>query len=489
MRINFYKACLIFFSLLEFGRVSAQQNHTMYLMYYLPESNLLNPAVPISCKWYIGIPVLSSVHLNYANSSFSYNTLFNRTGNGSYATDVDNLVRHLHYRNYIGTELHLQLFALGYRKGDYSFVFTITEKNNLAITYPKEPAMLIWKGNTQFEGKDAGFKGTGLFFNHYREYALAASKRSNSGIYYGLRAKLLFGKMNISTKTANINLNTDDTFFNLTFNGQLQANTSLPIIMDISDNQINDVYYNDNVSAAQLMLNRKNPGFAIDAGIVYPYSDKIEISASIVDLGFIRWRSNLNTLNANGEFFYDGPMGDTAQTTTDNYFSDLLNSFTDSMNLEAYQQKYTTFLPTRILGGAIYQINDKVSAGVQGEALFYKTKILPSLTLSAQVEPISNLHFIASYSLQYYSLKSFGLGFVLGRNPVQFYVISDDVPAMIWPLSAKNINLRFGLNINLGCKIKDSSKGSGSGKGQLKGNCYWLEKQIQKEYERSKRRR
>jgi hypothetical protein len=483
-RITFF--FFLFLVFVGYKHSLAQQSHTMYLMHYLPESNLMNPAVPISCKWYIGLPVVSSVHLNYANSSFSFNTLFNKTGKGIYESNIDKAVKSLHFRNYIGTELQLQLFALGYRKDDYSFVFTITEKNNLSITYPQKPVKLLWGGNTQFEGAKAGFRGTGLYFMHYREYALAVSKCTSDGVYFGARAKLLFGKLNISSRSTDISLFTDATSYNLTFDGELLARSSLPLTIDMSDNQINGITYNDNVSPLKLALNRKNPGFAIDAGIIYPYSDKIELSASVIDLGFIRWRSNLNTIEGKGNFFYDGP--DWQNNNTETYFRNLRNEFTDSMRLEVRQQKYTTFLPPRMLAGATYQVNNFLLAGLQAEAIFYRTKIIPSLTISAQAKPLNNVHVIASYSLQYYDPKCLGLGFVFGRNPVQFYIISDDVPAMIWPLSARNINLRFGLNINLGCRIKEPSKG-GSGKGMLQGNCYWLEKSIQKKYQRSKKRK
>jgi ethanolamine ammonia-lyase large subunit len=53
----------------------AQQSNTFYLMHAVPQSNLLNPAVQIQCKYFIGIPVLSSIHLNYSNTAFTYNTL------------------------------------------------------------------------------------------------------------------------------------------------------------------------------------------------------------------------------------------------------------------------------------------------------------------------------------------------------------------------------------------------------------------------------
>ena len=34
----------------------AQQANTLYLMHAVPQSNLLNPAVQIQCRYYVGIP-------------------------------------------------------------------------------------------------------------------------------------------------------------------------------------------------------------------------------------------------------------------------------------------------------------------------------------------------------------------------------------------------------------------------------------------------
>lgn len=464
--------------------VKAQQSHSLFLIHYLPESNLTNPAVPITCKWYIGLPVLSSVHLNYGNSGFSYNDAFVSSGEGGYQADVDNLVKGLGNRNYVGTEFHTQLFALGHRRGDYSFMFTLTEKNNLPVFYTKEAIQLAWDGNRQFEGQQAGFKGSGLYFTHYREYALSVSKTNSSGVYYGLRAKVLFGKLNAATSSTDINLYTDENTFNLEFSGDLKVHTSLPLIVETENGVLSNVIYDESVSAMDLVLNRKNPGFAIDAGIIYPYSDKVELSAAILDLGFMRWGSNLNTITGDGDFNYEGPLGDSINS--DNYFDELRAAFMDSMQVVATPDKYTILLSTRAIAGANYTINDKLKAGVQGELLAYRNKIMPSLTLSTNYNVFGNTFLMASYTIQYNTLRNFGFGFVLGRNPVQFYMISDNAAGFIWPMSTRNVNLRFGLNINLGCSLRE--KGN-SGKGALKGNCYYLEQSNKKAYQKLKKKK
>ncbi|MBN1118085.1 MAG: hypothetical protein JXA77_12815 [Bacteroidales bacterium] len=462
---------------------NSQQNHSLYFMHQVPESNLLNPAVPLSCKWYVGLPVLSSTHLNYANSALTFRQLFPKSETGAYIADIDGLVKQLRWRNYIGTEIHTQLFALGYRPGDYSFMFSVTEKNNLSLIVPKKIVRLLWGGNTQFEGESTGLKGTGVYFNHYREYALSVSKFSGSGVYFGARAKLLFGKLNVATRNTSIDLFTDPTSFNLNFTGDLLAHSSLPLVIDTTGDILDNVSYNEEVNIPDLILNRKNPGFGIDLGIIYPYSNNLELSASIIDLGFIRWRSNLNSMEGEGSFFYDGPWGDTVNT--ESYLRDIAGNLRDSLDLTISQTNYTSFLPARLIGGVKYHYSNKLSFGLQGEALFYRTKIIPSTTISAMYNPFDYLGLMASYSIQYYSLKSVGAGIVLGRNPVQFYILSDNVPGMIWPLSARNINLRFGLNILFGCKDKIGSPGS-SGMGMLPGNCAWAEEQLQKKIRRKK---
>jgi hypothetical protein len=452
----------------------------MYLQHYLPESNLLNPAVPLECKWYIGIPVLSSTHINVASSGFSFNDVFKNAGSEDYSENIDNVVNRLGRRNLLGTELHLQLLALGYRYDNNSFFFTITEKNNAPLTYPKSFIQLLWKGNTMFEGENVGLNGTGLYFNHYREYAFTYSKYFRSGNILGVRAKVLFGKLNMAPRSTNMNLYTDETTFDLHIDGEVNVNTSLPLTVTEQPNGlVDEVSISDNINFAQLLLNRKNPGFAVDVGLINLYSDNLEFSASVLDLGFIRWRSNLNKFQGEGDFIYEGALGEI--DNVDTYTQHIRESIVDSFEITATQEAYTSFLPPRLLAGAKYTLNSNLDVGVNGEALVYKSKVVPSLTIGGHYRPYGNIHFLASYSLQYSSYNNIGLGFIWGRNPVQFYAITDNITGLIWPLSARNINLRFGLNIIIGCNLKEIKK---SLPGSLSGNCA-----CYGDYRKPKRRR
>lgn len=441
-------------------------------MHNIPESNLLNPAVRTPCKWYIGLPVLSSTHLSYANNMFSYNELFS-SGNSA---DIDKVVNQLHWRNYLGTEFHTQLLAIGYNQPNFSIVFTATEKNNLPITLPKSAIEFAWYGNTPSEGSTASLKGAGVYFNHYREYALSTSKPLFSGGHIGIRAKLLFGKLNVSTQSTDISITTDENTFDLEFEGDLLVRSSLPIEAEVTDNVLTRLALADDLNLQELITNSKNPGFAIDLGIVFPYSDRIEISASIIDLGFIRWRSNLNTFRGEGKFVYQGVPTNTIPT--DDYLADLLDELMESYSLEVEPEKYTTFLPTTLMAGANYLVSNKLEIGITGRAQIFRSKLIPSMTIQGQYNPFDFIGAMLSYTVQHYDYKQVGVGIVVGRSPIQFYTVSDNILGTIWPLSARSVNLRFGFNILLGCDKNSKINGSKS----KSGNCYGMNRAKKKPY-------
>jgi len=66
-----------------------------------------------------------------------------------------------------------------------------------------------------------------------------------------------------------------------------------------------------------------------------------------------------------------------------------------------------------------------------------------------------------SYSYNWYSFNNVGFGLSLQSRKCQFYLITDNA-LIVRPLSAKNLNLRFGFNLFFGCSKKS-----------VKSDCYW----------------
>ena len=155
--------------------LQAQQSNTLFFMHSLPESNFINPAVQNGCKLFIGLPVLSSIHMHVSNSGFTANQLLNKEP-GGYTLDADGVLNKLARKNIATSEAHTTILAVGLRKDDYYYTFTIQEKDNMASLYSSDLATFALKGNTQFEGQWIDLNGTGVYYNHVREFAIGYQK-------------------------------------------------------------------------------------------------------------------------------------------------------------------------------------------------------------------------------------------------------------------------------------------------------------------------
>lgn len=445
-------------------KIYGQQNHTLYFLHHVPQTNMLNPAVQNECKVFIGLPVISSQHFNAANSGFTMNQLLNTQTPDEYSIDVSKINKKLGKRNYFSSEGYLDLLGFGVKiKGRYYLTFGIRERNDLNLFYTKNLFSLAYKGNTQYEGEWVSLKGNGLQFHHFREFSLGISKIIDENTTYGIRAKLLFGKLNFKTTRVNVQLFTEANTFNLLFQNDFRFDASLPVSLDSSDGhlRINNEYYS--TDPFELIFNRQNMGFAIDAGFIYQYDERTTLQGSLLDLGLIPYRSNLTNYSIEGEFPYEGPLGDTI--ITENYAWDLWDRINDSMEVSLTRESYINFLSPRLYLGITYRFNRKLSANALLAARITKQKVQSGLTVSGIWRPNNSFATSVSWSYLHRSINNIGAGLVLGRSPVQFYLVSDNVLGFIWPQSTKNLNLRFGFNMIFGCRERHRADGCG---------CYWL---------------
>jgi hypothetical protein len=449
---------LFFIAVFSFAlfNLHAQQNHTLYFVPENPQVNTLNPAFQNSCKLFIGLPVISSIHFNLGHDGFTYRELFKNA-----EINPNNI--NLGKVNSLNSELYVNLLTVGvWQKKNY-ITFAVTEKNDLAGFYHRDLFNVVLGGNRAYEGKTASFSRTGIFYDYRREYALGVARKINPETTLGMKGKLLFGKLNISTRKSNNELFTDEETFNLNANADLTINTSMPVSFTRRpDGRVNGVDYNGTPTG--ILFNRKNVGLAFDLGFIHKLSDKETLSGSILDLGAIRYTSNSNSLAVKGEYTYVGQLADTIGISS--YFDRAADQALGQLSSTVTQGNYTAFLPPRVYLSYEYAYSPKTTLNALTSAKIYRYKILPGFTLGATHEILKNIHFALSWSYVQRSVKNLGTGLVIGHSPVQFYAFSDNIFGFIDPLSAKNINLRFGINLIFGCVKKENIKKHG---------CEWLQ--------------
>ncbi|MEN8201094.1 MAG: DUF5723 family protein [Bacteroidota bacterium] len=459
---------LLILGLTAFG----QQSNTLYLLHDIPQSNLMNPAVQLECKWFVGIPVLSSVHASYSNTAFTYHDL----ANGEY-WDLEQVLDQMHRVDLFGGESMLQAVSVGYKHKSYYFSFHISERAYMYQRIPRSSAELVIRGNSSYVGETARFNAFRSSGYYNREYAFGVSKAVDQFFTLGLRAKLLFGKANVSTGRSNMNLITGPNTFELQMEGDYTLNSSLPItIVQDPDGDITNILL-DEINYAELLMNRRNPGISFDLGVIYSYDEKLTLSASLLDLGIMRWSTQLNKVSASGVFNYDEL--DTGTTTVSwDFFNEFMDSVYNSFDITVSQEPYVSFLPAQLFLGANYQLNDKLSLGTVNRNVLFRGKLHSSLTFQATTQLADKFLATLSWSYLNHSIKNLGAGIAYYGKGLQFHLVTDNFLGFFYPFDTRTINLRMGVNLMLGCPRDKKSKLQNESYGRMPGGgkCSWTER-------------
>ena len=446
-----------------------QQSNTMYFMQKNPQSHLLNPAIQDNCKFTIGglpvnaTPVLGQVflpfYLNINITNFNYNTIIHK-GEGKYSdslvVDIPKLINKLSKNNYINFETHLNILSLGYKLKKFYFTIGLTEKFDFKFNFSRDLLQLPWYGNGHPANIGRSMEMTiGLNAVHYRELALGTSWEKTDKLTFGAKVKILFGMMNIKTYGKGNQLITDNVFFGFNAKTDTKISGSLPSVnfqYNDTTGEIDTVITED-FDGKKYLLNFKNPGLGLDLGAIYKYTDKITFSASLIDLGFIRWKDHTFNATDNGEFYYKGM--DVTPMINPNDSTDvpqlLLDSLESIFKITGSNKYYSSYLTPKLYLGGSYQLNEKLGFGALARIERYPKLFHTSFTLSANYVPIKWFSLSGSYSFQNDKYYDVGLGFALKFGPYRMFLVNDNVSGMIFPQKTRNLNWRTGLYIGIGC--------------------------------------
>ena len=414
-------------------------------MHSVPQSNQLNPAVQASCKWYVGIPMLTSVHLSYGNTAFTYKDLA-----GTDTWNLEGTASQMHRRDLYTTEAGIELFAIGYRHRVNYFTFRVTERSQVYSVVPGELASMAVFGNGPAIGETQHFRSLRPAGYYQREYSLGVSRVMDRRLTAGARARLVFGKASLYPGSSDLRFYTDETTFNLLLDGDYTMKSSFPLtITQDTEGNITDIAVDD-LNYAELLLNRGNPGVGIDLGIIYRLDQRTTLSASLLDLGLVRWRTDINTVQTSGTFDFRGVDPGTDVVSFE-YFEEMIDSLLNSFSEEVTQQPYLSFMPVQLYLAGSYKLRENVTLGMVNRNVIFRSKLHSSFTMSVQTELADRFLATASWSYLNNSLVNLGAGIAYTGPGVQFHVVTDNVLGFFFPFNTRTLNLRAGVNLMLGC--------------------------------------
>ncbi len=443
------------------------QDRTLFNMPDIQQSTLINPAIQHNCGLFIGLPAISSLSFNIANTGFEYKDVFKKLNSGSYAIDIKNLEKKLRKWNYLKSNLNINIFAIGYKFNDYYFSFDISNKTDLKLGYPDD-YIKISHGNGNFLGEN--YLQLAPFFSavNYNEFALGISKTIDFKLTIGGKLKYINGTANAQITNSYFKLYTDEDMYDLKAVADIETNISFPV--SISYDTLNfpsDAKINDFDIRKDFLFNG-NRGGAIDIGAIYKFNELITISASLLDIGFIKWKKNTHTYQGKGEFAYDGvdiskyvgkgifKKGYNLDSLLDIIKNEYADSLQKSYNLSNNSSSYYSFLHPKLYAGATYNYSEQLNFGLLSRTAFFNKRLYPSVTLSANSNFWKNrFQASLSYSVMNNSFKNLGVGLGFKLGPVQIYAISDNFLAAFNPKTNRSFSLHFGINFMFYCTEKE----------------------------------
>lgn len=423
-------------------------------MHDAPQANIVNPAVAINCNLYVAFPIIGSTHLNFYNTAISINDALKPVGGDSIAVDIDNVVSNLNGLDVMASEAHLTLLAGGWRRDDTYYTFSVTEKMNTFTMIPKEPTVLAWEGNTNYLDQAVDLSGYRFNLLHAREYSFGISDKISDNFRFGGRVSLLFGKSNVQTKNVEGTFYTDSRSFESRLDLNARINSSLPIDVSVDTvGNVNGISLKDDFSPMAYLLNGKNIGVGLDVGFIYQVNDALQLSGSILNLGMIRWKSEVNNFTSSGSIDFVG-SGNTNDLDTENYVTVWMDSVLNVFGLKPGEDAYFSTLAPEVYMGATYSFSDRLNAGALVHSQMYKNKVHPSLTLSGNAVITKYLSGSISYTLQNNEFDNIGAGLSLRLGTLHLHAMADNVPGLIRFEDAQNVNVRFGISLLFGCANK-----------------------------------
>lgn len=379
---------------------------------------------------------LPSIYAQGMHNGFGLGHLLQRSPSGdSLILDVEGVLDRMKDENMVRTNAHADLLAVSVKVGPLQLSMSTGTRASGYLNYPKALPELAWYGNAAKLDETLNLGPDFQFFAYHEITAGGAVKLGK--IQLGTRLKYLIGLANFSSAGHLATLRTNSEIYQL----QLQVNYELQTsVFDLGNiDEINPSF--------EPVPFTKNHGFAADLGVVYEVNDRLKLSASIIDLGFINWNDQSASYKAEGDVSFEGL--DVAAFFLDDSFDTgaFIDSLTSGISLTKSDAEFKTGLPARIYLSGTFAPIKSLRLGALFYNEFYRGKAYPSLAISASKDLGKIFTGGITYSVRNRRLDNLGVNLLLKPGPVVFFIVTDQLNTLILPNKAQQVNLRLGTNI------------------------------------------
>jgi Family of unknown function (DUF5723) len=433
----------------------SQSDMLLYNLKSVPQSTYTNPGIIPRSSYAIGLPFISSFYNKYFNNAFTTNELLkSRAADDSLVVDIPGILPGLKNMNQFSEYSSIDLIFAGIKVKRGYFSFSIQNKAFINISYPKQLAEFLWYGNGKYLGQTLNFNDFRVNLQHYLSYNFAYAFQVDRNFSLGARIKVLHGLSNINFKKMQASVTTtfdENNLYVFKADNDIEVNTSGIESFELGAGS--------GFSVGDYLKNKNNSGFGLDFGFDWKISPSLNLSCSIIDLGYLYWISDVkNYTTAESKIVFDGVNVDLSQNV--NAIDVYLDSLNSIFSFNQTEKSYFTSLPTRVNLAANYELSYMTNIGFLYQARIIDNYTQNAFCLSFDRLMTRNFTLKVAWSAVNNTYDNFGVGAVLDLGPVQTYFLTENIVSLLSPLDARNHSFRFGIIINV-FKRKDREQMDG----------------------------
>ena len=444
----------------------AQNKQLLYGFSEIPQALALNPGGKIKNSGFIGLPLISHIHVNAGSSGMTLYDLFADNG-----VDFNVKLRKAIYssksRDFASINQQFEIlsggFAFGnmFEKNEY-LSFGLYQEFDAIGYFPKDYAILALEGNQNNINRVFDASHLNVSAEVISVFHVGYNKKMNDQFTYGVRGKVYSNILNVNStknKGSFVTVSGNNNIYNHIFNLDLEVRSSgFADLRDVSSDEVIKKIKKRTLMGGDL-------GLGLDVGFTYQIDKQWYVDGSLLDIGFINHSKNIENYAVKGNYQFEGidpffselAPGETAN----DYWNAIEDEFTEVFEADTTYNKFTTWRPLKLNSSLNYAFGEKKekdcnciknkkefqnTVGAQLYVINRPKQPQAALTLYYYRKLFKGLSAKTTYTFNSYSLNNIGLGVSANLGNLNFYLMADNFLQYKNLYDAQSVSLQLGFN-------------------------------------------
>lgn len=436
----------------------SQGKHLLYNQTHNPQSLMLNPGAAYEkTDFHIGVPFLSNIYASVGNTELTIDNIFNANDiNDNIAEAIDKISS----KDFGAFHQKLDLINIGWRRGQRYYSAGVYQETDAVFNFPKDLIELAYYGNA---GRNRSYDigEINVKANLQTVFHFGINKQVNEKLHLGARAKLYTSSLNLKS---------------VQNSGRFVSRADGPgLLLDQDIRNLNLRFNSTGIKNADELtpgdfIIGSNFGLGLDLGLSYNFNDRLEFTASLLDLGFIQFSENTRNNTTQGFYDYeslnvqfpDFASGESLNT----YYQNLKDEIVNNLPTENTSNPYTYVQPVKLNLGLTYSFGTETTLSECGLKEIKSSVVDQKLSLHGfSMVNAGNLfyslnamyerklwdRFYAKVSLgtDQFNRLNYGGGLALDVGKVNLFMNVDRLNHFSNIYKANALAYQFGLNLKL----------------------------------------